>query len=219
MPPGALEQTHWIEFRNDSGSSVPAFAVMRVTGVEVLEPGRVVLTCDQPNTWGCQYLWAINGPIDVADGDTGICSRDNSVVAKYDIADGTPGYGETWGPKSGSWLLHKNVGGFVSLGDPTNETLFIGKFATKPFIRFRGTINTTTITKNGGLGTASIFYRNTAAAYADSGFDTPSNSVVNDLDEDLAANAVIQCVYDPYDDGSGNIVEGWLIIQGSFTCP
>ena len=70
----AAEQMRWLEFRNDSGESIPAFAVMRCTGVETAD-GRAILLMDKPNGDRHQSIY-INGPLDVDDDEYGICSRD-----------------------------------------------------------------------------------------------------------------------------------------------
>ena len=39
--PGILDKIQWVEFRNDNGGTAPAWGVMRITGVVVVEAGRV----------------------------------------------------------------------------------------------------------------------------------------------------------------------------------
>jgi len=104
------------EFRNDSPETVPAYGVMRGTGVVVVEPGRVVLLGDKPTGFGCQQRGLLNGPSPVGAGKYGVCTRTGPAAALYETADGTPAPGERWGPRAGSWKLRKHTGGFLVLG-------------------------------------------------------------------------------------------------------
>src|SRR5437870_4694539 len=104
--PGPLDTNGWPEFRNENASAVPAFGCMRVTDTMTLSDGRVMFKADQPSRYGCVGDCMINGPVDVAglDGSTysyGCCNRSGIILALYDIADGTPAYGDEWGPRSG----------------------------------------------------------------------------------------------------------------------
>jgi|GEM_PF-4674563 len=132
MPDGILDTVQWLEFRNDNAGTVPAYGVMQVTDVVVLEPGRVVVTVDQPDSSGDTGNCVINGPVDVASGDTGICTRTGVLAALYDDGSGTPAAGDSWGPAASSWKLTKNSGGFLSLGAPTNTTLHLAMFSLQP---------------------------------------------------------------------------------------
>lgn len=106
----------WFEYRNESAQTVPPFGIVRVTGVTVVEPGRVVLLGDLPDAYGCQYRAVVNGPVPVGAGKYGACTRGAFVAALYDVADGAPQVGERWGPRPGSWKLRRYTGGFAVLG-------------------------------------------------------------------------------------------------------
>ena len=112
--------------------TVPAYGVMRVTDVVVLEPGRVVVTTDQPNADGDTGDHVINHPVNVAAGATGRCTRVGILAALYDESSGTPANGDSWGPASGSWKLTKDKAGFFCLGAPTNTTLHLAMFSPQP---------------------------------------------------------------------------------------
>lgn len=151
----AFDNQQWTEFVNAGAGSIPAYGVVRATGVTVVEPGRVVLSVDQPNTFGCQANCFINCPVAVGAGKYGYATRSAPLVALYDTADGTPAFGEAWGPRSGSWKLKKNTGGFCVLG-VTNSTLGLALVAPLPMLTFRGKTTAGAIAK-GATGTINIY--------------------------------------------------------------
>lgn len=106
----------WHEFRNESSETIPPFGVLRVTGVVVPEPGRVVLVGNQPDTFGCQERGMLNGAVPVESGQYGVCTRTGPAAGAYELADGEPAVGERWGPRPGSWRLRRHTGGFVVWG-------------------------------------------------------------------------------------------------------
>lgn len=152
---GPLGDMHWREFRNDSGEEIPAFACMRVTGAEVVSTGRVALTVGKPNTFGAQYNHVFNGPLKVANGKYGLCTRSDGAAALYDSADGTPAFGESWGPRDATWKLKKNTGGFV-VEIVTNSTQALASVKPQPFLMFKG--QTDASHAKAATGTISIFY-------------------------------------------------------------
>ena len=88
-----------LPFRNVSGETVPAFAVMAIQGLST-ENGMAVLQCGQPDTTFRRH-YAVNGIQDVPAGRRGSCFRAGDVRVSY--GSGTPEPGEGWGPKPGSW--------------------------------------------------------------------------------------------------------------------
>src|SRR3990167_10117675 len=127
----------WLDFRNDSGEEIPAFGIIRLTGVALPETGELVYTGDKPNTYGSQYSHAINSDAIVPDNGYGKCTLTFPAVAVYDSADGTPAFGEQWGPRNATWKLKKNTGGFRVLG-VSNSDLKLVLVTQDPFLRFRG---------------------------------------------------------------------------------
>lgn len=124
----STEQMRWLEFRNDAGESIPAFAVMRCAGADSVD-GRAILLMDKPTADRHQSIY-INGPLDVADGDYGICSRDLPLHCLYDTSDGTPSSGQWWGIKNDSWKLGDVRLGQFSILDVTDSTAgiaYVGK--------------------------------------------------------------------------------------------
>lgn len=108
-PTGDMRGT---SFRNESGETVPAFAVMRVTGSVVLK-GRVFLRIGKPNGDGRKWNHVINGPQPVDNNKLGTCFDDFPCAA-----DGSTNIaaGKQCGPTAGSWLLQDGGDGFRSYG-------------------------------------------------------------------------------------------------------
>ncbi len=167
----AFDNQQWTEFVNSNAGAVPAYGVVRATGITVVEPGRVLLSADQPNAFGCQANCFVNSPVSVAAGKYGYVTRSSPLVALYDTADGTPAYGQAWGPRSGSWKLKKNTGGFFVLG-VTNSSLGLALVAPLPMLTFRGKTTAGAIAK-GSTGTINI-YAGTLGSETDTGQTMPN---------------------------------------------
>ena len=161
----------WLEFQNSNSSRVPAYGVVRATGVSLVEPGRAVTTADQPNTFGCQSNCFINGPTPVDSGRFGYATRTAPIIALYDGTDGTPACGDAWGPRSGTWKLKKNTGGFFVLG-VTNTALNLVLVVPAPMLTFRGKTTAAAINK-GSSGTVNI-YTGALGSETDSGQTMPN---------------------------------------------
>lgn len=151
---GPFDGLPWFEFQNQNAAQVPAFGLMRVTGITVVEAGRVVITCDQPNAYGSQYAHMVNGDTPVSQNDYGVCTRFGLFPALYDNADGTPGFGDLWGPRNGTWKLKKNTGGFFVYGVP-NSSAFLALVQAAPMLSARGTIASDIAA--GASGTLTVF--------------------------------------------------------------
>lgn len=175
-----------LEFRNDSAEKIPAFGIVRIIGLAVLEPGRVVLRGDKPNTFGCQYQCAVNGPTPVAAGKLGTCARAPFLPALYDTSDGTPAVGEKWGPRDATWKLRKNTGGFSVIG-VTNPTAGLVLVQPAPFRSFVG--KTDAAHAKGGTGTISI-YAGTLGSETDTTVNMPN--VFNRF-ADVASGKWVRC--------------------------
>jgi hypothetical protein len=153
LPP--FDHQPWMEFLNANAGTIPAYGVVRATGISIPEAGRVLLSVDQPNTFGCQAQCFVNSPVPVAAGKYGYATRTGALVALYDLADGTPAYGQAWGPRAGTWKLKKNTGGFFVLG-VSNTTLGLALVVPLPMLTFRGKTTAGAIAK-GATGTINIY--------------------------------------------------------------
>jgi hypothetical protein len=152
----SFDSQQWTEFVNNSATQAPAFGALRVTGVSVVAPGRVLLTVDQPNAYGCQGNCFLIGPVPVAAGKRGYCTRSGPLAALYDSADGTPAFGDAWGPRNGTWKLKKNTGGFFCLGGPTNAGQALALFVPVPMREFICQNLTGSDISQGSSGTVTI---------------------------------------------------------------
>lgn len=107
-----FDQTRWIQFKNNSEDTIPAYGVFRITGSEFRSEGQVALIAEQvANVSYGEY--GVNGPLAVADQAYGNGTLDNFALA---LTEGTPAIDEIWGVAAGQWSLQKNYPGFVSLG-------------------------------------------------------------------------------------------------------
>lgn len=197
-----------ISVTNTSATTIPAYGVMLKTGIT---SNRT--TVKRPDTFGSQTNALINGPNAIDSTEVANSSfhgdaqgGDGPFIAAYDSAN-TPAYGEIWGPRSGSYLLQKNTGGFLVLGivDSTNHYVLVERV---PFLRFRGVADSSIAAD--ATGTVSIYYRSGATAFTDT---TVNATALNDLDATVPSSAVIECVWEPY-----SSTEGWRIIQSDFSC-
>ncbi|OHB81786.1 MAG: hypothetical protein A2W31_06570 [Planctomycetes bacterium RBG_16_64_10] len=119
---GPLVNMRWVPIR--PAANTGAFEVVQANNAEIVG-GIAVLDTIQPNGNGTVYL--INGPEDVAAGKIGraTLALEYPVFAAYDSGDGTPAFGETWGPESGSSVLNKNAAGFFVVYPHTNNRVLV----------------------------------------------------------------------------------------------
>ena len=105
-----ITRVRYVVCKNNSGEEIPAFAVMRVTGVtdEVLQVAK-------PNA-ASDTKAAVNGPTPIPIGGHGNATYDSPFFVLYDTGDGTPTFGDMWGTESGSWKLRAANDGFCALG-------------------------------------------------------------------------------------------------------
>lgn len=99
---------------NESGETIPGFAVMQVSGWEPNRSGRDYIKVTKPD--GAGEVFLLNSPFPIADDTPGLASDYSFLYALYDDGE-TPAVDEAWGPESGSWKLKKDNGGFFIVGD------------------------------------------------------------------------------------------------------
>lgn len=101
---------------NDSGSTIPAWACMQVTGTEDLGP-ITMLVVDQPaDTDGTAGGFVFNGPNEIEADQDGAIQRGN-IVRAYKNA-GTVSGGQKWRPTVNQWYLTQDdAGQFTACGD------------------------------------------------------------------------------------------------------
>lgn len=156
--PGSDYNNCVAQFRNDSGEEIPAFGCMRITGSATVG-GHQYLLAEKPNTYGSQYLHWFNGDQAVETGKFGTCYKGSFVRALYDTADGTPAVGERWGPRSGTWKLKANTGGWQILGGHSGGVVTVQH---APMLRFLGKIQSLCLI--GESADVKVWYRSSLAA-------------------------------------------------------
>lgn len=114
-----------VPVRNDSGEEIPAFGLMRITGTTTVD-GEPVWTVDKPSSTFQRFV-LVNGETAIpASGSNDIYGTgyfcDRPFRALYDTSDGTPSYGQVWGPRSGSWKLRRHHYGFLIWGEIDDDT-------------------------------------------------------------------------------------------------
>ena len=148
MPASFDRNRDWLPYLNNAGETVPAFAVVRITGITA-----GVYQVSKPNAYGSFLDHAFNQAVDVPSGGKGMLSFAAPVWGYYDTADGTPAFGESWGPINASWKLRKLSVGFLIDGGATADRVLVRpSFQFDVFGQFTGTVAA------GSTGTLNVYY-------------------------------------------------------------
>lgn len=109
-----------IQVRNDSGQTIPAFGIMRITGSEVVERASRFIVSRPDGTYRQTYL--VNGPRAIESGrnGTGYFATQSPVWALWDSGSDTPAVGDMLAPIKDSFKLTNYGYGFRVVGK--NET-------------------------------------------------------------------------------------------------
>ncbi len=115
-----------VKFFNNSGEDVPEFGCVLLSNTQQMVSSLYMLGA-KPSAYGAQYSHGFNIGGIVPQDSGGLCSLGEMSLAAYDPNDGAPNIGEIWGPRSGTWLLKKDTGGFLVIGAPdaTNNTVLV----------------------------------------------------------------------------------------------
>lgn len=119
----AISQIRWLEVSNQAGETIPAGALLRITGQD--SSGRLEVGKPDSTSQGCNDL-LINGPAEIASGCYGFATRDLPTMALYDTGDGTPAVGEIWGPSNGSFKLRKAWPGYRIADAGASGSVLVG---------------------------------------------------------------------------------------------
>jgi hypothetical protein len=99
----------WVPFVNDSSTTVPAFAIMRVstgsTAFEADANGNRLIHCNQAST-AFTRVYAVNAGQEVPSGGGGLCALSGAVDFLGSTV-GAPVSGDMMGPVAGSWSAAK----------------------------------------------------------------------------------------------------------------
>lgn len=105
-----VAQIRWLPVYNTSGETVPAFAAMRISGID---SSTGVFTVAKPNTNDATANILFNGPVEIPAAHYGIATADFPASVRYETGDGTPVNGDEWGVSSGDWKLRNARSGFL----------------------------------------------------------------------------------------------------------
>lgn len=158
-----------MQVRNDSGEIIPAYGIMRITGVVVVKQ-QAIITVGKPNTYGGRdgrYL--VNEAYPIESGGYGEAQRGPYVSVHFDTGDAAiPGVGDLWGPVDGSWKAKRYVPGFRIVGLPeAGENIVTALMAPMMSVL----IKTDASHAKGASGTCSIYHGNTPGSEFDSTYN------------------------------------------------
>jgi hypothetical protein len=156
---------------NGEGSAdCPAFGIMLHNGTQT-SGTRILTKGKRPDTYGCQRNFFFANEAGITHGAEGTAQSvgpwgPDMFIAAYDNSDGTPAAGEAWGPRSGTYLLKKNTGGFIVLGvvDSVNHYVLV---KSDPMDFFRGIVSADVAA--GGTGTITVHVGGTDTSQTISG--------------------------------------------------
>ena len=100
----------WLPYRNDSGETVPAYALLRITGVEAFgtsPDAQTIYVTAKPNASTTHLVWGFADSDGAASGGYGLLTFDFPAVAKVNTG-AAPVNSETWGPSNGQWYIVKS---------------------------------------------------------------------------------------------------------------
>jgi len=175
------------KWRNDSGTSAPAGAIVKITGAINVD-NEVGLKGTKPDT-SLAINYAISlGP--VAAGKLGDCVLFDPARALYDTSDGAPSFGQAWGFEPSSWKLRKGRYGFEIQGFPKGERVLACPI---PIRTFAAKVSSTLTKLNGsdqpGSQTATL-WRFDGTAYVAT---TITATVKNFTDNDIPSGKLHKC--------------------------
>ncbi len=111
---------HWKAVRNAFTEAIPAYALVRIVGVD--DSG--VFQVSQPNADSMTGL-LINGFVDIPAGLYGQAHNEFPCAVLADLSVWTPAPGDTCGSVANSWLLDPGQTGFVFQGGATDDGLIV----------------------------------------------------------------------------------------------
>ena len=118
---------HRVFVKNTSGEECPAFACMKITGVEIVG-GITTVTIDKPDTTDGEFLF--NCQFAIADGENGWAFRYGIVIALGDGVAPTAA-NVKYQPAVGTWTIEESEGGFFTVFGEHNVVTdaVIGRFS------------------------------------------------------------------------------------------
>ena len=109
-----IERVRWLAAKSSASDQIPAFGLVRITGVDTTDAQGGTFQIAKPNADNQDCF--INGPTPIAIGDYGAITVDVPFMALYETGDGTPTVDSVWGVASGGYKLRSGKTGFVIKG-------------------------------------------------------------------------------------------------------
>jgi len=198
-------------WNGEASADCPAFGIMLHNGTHSTSSG-LIINGKRPDTYGCQTNFLIANEDGVTHGKGGAAQGigpwgPNRFIAAYDNSDGTPAAGDAWGPRSGTYLLKKNTGGFriIDVYDSTNHYALVEAVSMD---HFYGKNAGSQIAK-GSTGTINIF---TGTFGSETDSSVTMGSVLARFGA-IAANAMVECWISKTNSGVN-----WFAVETD-TCP
>ena len=136
MNPSPQRDIRWLPFRNDAGESIPAYALLRITGVATVN-GQTLHTAAKPNASTTHLVWAFNSDIIVASGGYGLCTFDYPAIAKVNTGVTTTNSAK-YGPSNGQWYIVPTASATFNLVAIQGQTTAQGDTTVVDLIRCAG---------------------------------------------------------------------------------
>lgn len=183
-PPGKyIAPPHGIRFRNDSGESMPAWAVGAITGYETADDENYFFAVvEKPGTTLRRQHVINTSPAAIEDGEYGFCEFSDTYRIAHDTS-WAPATGESGGPKPGSWLLWKGYPAICNVIGRANAAryLLLGTLSPITTLLCKATADLS----SGAVSSNYKIWKGTIASGADSGFTTlPSIELQSDKETD-----------------------------------
>lgn len=124
-------------FKNTSGEAMPPYAIFQVVGGVQIAGSRLLEAKKPIQTNRVPSIFYFNRLTEIPNNKTGRGRRATagSVWGRYNSSDGTPAFGQMWGPDGSSWELRKNKPGFLVVGAPQDGAVLVVE-EVGPIIRY-----------------------------------------------------------------------------------
>ena len=185
-PRNLINSQRHFEFRNDSGETIPAFAVLMPTGMTT-QNGRPIITVDKPNGYGARSHYMINGPYAVVGGGIGVCTNSFPTVAFLNDGSSAITAGSEVGPVAGEWGLDNDSVGFLVYGDLSPAQPELVYVVREPVVICLGKTDETI--GKGNSGTVSVYAGTTLGNEVDTGINITAYNRYKDLPANLWCRA------------------------------
>lgn len=110
------DRKDWMDFKNTGSTTIPPHGVIEIEDAQSDDSNTVEYLKGKRPTSHYIRTWAINGPMEVAANDYGLCCNSGDCYGRINTSD-VPVLGETLGPKKDSFDLQHAFRGVTVNGD------------------------------------------------------------------------------------------------------